>query len=134
MPSPARGWSPTNTASSNSPPAPPHGGVTSAPQVRPTTTSNAAAPRPPRSSRPNGPTKCSSATGSPADQPLTSTGLDDFIRGADDLADLHVVVQERHELRPRRPPQRDDRRVLGAPGLGELGEPGLGRGLGRGGV
>ena len=31
-------------------------------------------------------------------------GLDDLIRGADDAADLHVVVQERDELRPGRAP------------------------------
>jgi hypothetical protein len=91
-----QGWSPTNNASSSSPTAPHHGGATSAPRVRPTTTSNAAAPRPPRSSRPNEPTKSSSATGSLADQPLTRAGLDDFIRRADHLADLGVEDQERH--------------------------------------
>src|SRR5262245_2185574 len=53
---------------------------------------------------------------------------------ADDPADLHVVVQERHELAPRVLPQADDRRILGAPRGGELHEPFLGRGLGRGGV
>lgn len=47
----------------------------------------------------------------------------DGVGGADDAADLHVVVQERHELGPRVLPQPGDRRLLPAPLAGELGEP-----------
>jgi len=60
--------------------------------------------------------------------------VDTFIRGADDLADLHVVVQERHELRPGVAPQPADRRVGLAPLLLELGEPGQRFGLRRSGI
>ena len=58
----------------------------------------------------------------------------DRVGGADDLADLHVEPEEGHELRPGRLPEPDDRRILPAPGAGELHEP-LQRGLlGRRGV
>jgi hypothetical protein len=52
----------------------------------------------------------------------------------DDPADLHVVVQERYELGPRRPPELDHCRVPVTPLLGELVEPGERGGLGRCGV
>ena len=47
----------------------------------------------------------------------------DRVGGADDPADLGVEAEERHELRPGVLPQPHDRRVLLAPGVGELGEP-----------
>lgn len=47
----------------------------------------------------------------------------DGIRGATDLADLTVPIQERDELVPGRPPQCDSRRVLPAPPVSELVEP-----------
>jgi hypothetical protein len=46
----------------------------------------------------------------------------DGICAAQDLADLDVVVQEGNELLPGVLPQPDDRRIPGAPGLGELVE------------
>jgi len=52
--------------------------------------------------------------------------LDDFIRAADDLPDLDVVVEKRDELLPRAAPQADDGRVLAAPLAGEVIEPGRG--------
>jgi hypothetical protein len=58
----------------------------------------------------------------------------DGVGGADDLADLQVVVQERDELVPGVVPQPDDRRVPPAPGLGEVVERGPGGGGADGGV
>jgi hypothetical protein len=58
----------------------------------------------------------------------------DRVGGVDDPADLGVEPQERGELLPRVLLQLDDRRILPAPGVGELREPvqvGL---LGRSGV
>lgn len=56
------------------------------------------------------------------------------VRGADDAADLGVEAEERRELLPRVLPEPHDRRVLLAPGIGELGEPLEGSLFGRGGV
>ena len=50
----------------------------------------------------------------------------DRVRGAQHLADLDVVVEERDELLPGVFPQADDRPVAGTPGLGELVERGPG--------
>lgn len=47
----------------------------------------------------------------------------DRVRGADDAADLGVDAEERGGLLPGVLPEPDDRRVLLAPGTGELGEP-----------
>ena len=49
-------------------------------------------------SKPNAPTKSSSPTGSHENRLVRGRPLDDFIRRAQDLADLDVVVQERDEL------------------------------------
>src|ERR671910_1084820 len=63
-------------------------------------------------------------------------GIDrlDGVGATDDLADLDVVVQERHELRPGVAPQPADRRIRLAPLLLKLLEPGQRLGLGGGGV
>jgi hypothetical protein len=50
----------------------------------------------------------------------------DRVGGADDLADLDVVVQERDELVPGVLPQPDDRRIPLPPLLGQLIERGPG--------
>jgi HAMP domain-containing protein len=55
-------------------------------------------------------------------QETLRTGLDDFIPGADDGADLHVELQGRDELGARVCPQANDRRVAALPRVGELGE------------
>src|SRR5581483_11295351 len=52
----------------------------------------------------------------------------DGVGTTDDPADLHVVVQERDELRPGGFPEADDGRVLATPRLRELVEAGR-RGL-----
>jgi hypothetical protein len=49
-------------------------------------------------------------------------GLDGVGR-ADDAADLGAEAEERSELLPGVLPESDDRRILPAPGVGELGEP-----------
>lgn len=56
----------------------------------------------------------------------------DRVGRADHPPDLDVVFEERHELRPRVPPQLHDRRISSAPRGGELLEPVLRRLLGRG--
>jgi hypothetical protein len=56
----------------------------------------------------------------PAQAPPAAQLLDDFIRRAEDLADLDVVVQERDGLFPVGPPQLGDGRVGLAPLLFEL--------------
>jgi hypothetical protein len=56
------------------------------------------------------------------------------VRASDHPADLHVVVQERHEVRPGVVPQPHDRWVACTPLAGELAPAFLGGGLRRGGV
>ena len=56
------------------------------------------------------------------------------VRAADDLADLDVKVEERHELGPGVLPEPHDGRVAGAPGLAELQEAFQRSALGRRGV
>ena len=48
------------------------------------------------------------------------SGVQRLVRGADDFADLDVVVQERNEFLPRVLPESDDRPVLCAPLLGQF--------------
>lgn len=66
--------------------------------------------------------------------PVAGVPRVDRVGRADDLSDLDVVVQERHELGPGVLPQRHDGPILATPGRGELGNAFLGGGFGRGGV
>jgi len=94
-------------------------------RARLTTTNNDATLQP---SKPSAPTKSSSPTGSKENRLARGQPLNDFIRRAQHLADLQVVVQEWDELAPGALPQPDDRRVLLAPAPGHLVHRSPGRG------